>query len=118
MTIPTWAVRGAKVVCIHELDDNIGFPVPHRIPMLGEILTISRVVDPKPGDIGYDGVCLTFDEIPEEQTSHGYTAKCSYALNCFQPLVTLRQDIRMFKSMLRDMPQETRLDRLMELLNE
>jgi hypothetical protein len=94
MTIPSWARVGVKVVCIH--------PCNHLIK--DATYTIVRFDD------------LIDDELivvePYPNTTHAFVAER------FRPLVTRtqEQDVRAIKSALRDMPAETRLDRLLELL--
>lgn len=113
MTIPSWAVRGAMCVCI--LDDwdcryieAIGLKAPTRLPMLNEVLTIYMVTPPN--NIVVSWPVLYFEE----------TGPYGYAIKNFRPLVTRtqEQDVRALKSMLRDMPAESRLDRLLEALDE
>lgn len=69
----------------------------------------------------YTCVGLRLEEVinPEVKTTHGFMER-SYEAEYFRPLVTKTQeeDVRAIKSALRDMPAETRLDRLAELMSE
>lgn len=75
--IPSWAVRGAKVVCIEAdwIPDEQPL-MPPRLPCLHEVLTIADIVDV--------GDCwLAFDEIAGDWFFH---------VDSFRPLVTRSQE--------------------------
>jgi len=97
--LSSWMRAGVKVVCIGECSDAIfsPFPVPTRVPMLGEVLTIATVRCSEPhigGQVGPyvvlngGGVFFTFDEIPEEQTAEGVTALFRWSATKFRPLIS------------------------------
>lgn len=96
MSVPSWAHVGVKVVCIH--------PCNHLIK--DATYTIVRFDD------------LIDDELivvePYPNTMHAFVAER------FRPLITRiqEQDVAAIKSMLRELPAETRLDRLLEALDE
>jgi hypothetical protein len=107
MSVPSWARVGAKVVCVDdgtEIEpewDNVDIPSPY----VGAIVTIENA------GVADDGVVvLRFVEYPD--------AECP--IKDYRPLITRTQaqDVRAIKSMLRELPAETRLDRLLEALDE
>ena len=113
---PSWAKVGAKVVCIDGTPDA---PRSHlsdyksSLPVKGQTYTLGAAVDPA---YWYRGPRVAVAELPHIQYEYDY----GWHLSRFRPLVTKTQaeDVRAFKSMLRDMPATERLDRLAELMNE
>lgn len=100
-----WAKVGVQCVCIN---DDFGcmtfgeYCIPTRIPMIGEILTISRI------DIGWDGICLGFEEIPISQADGPLRAEfILYSVRCFRPLLKRKTDISIFQNMLLPAPGPT-----------
>jgi hypothetical protein len=89
--IPAWAVRGARVVCVHE--------VPDFGPRLREICTISGV------DIDRKG-CWLFLEGYDDwvPTAPGQNTRHSFLPRNFRPLVSTKskaEDLAMFRDLIR-----------------
>ncbi len=114
--LASWMRAGVKVVCITECFDAIlsPLPVPTRVPMLGEVLTIATVRCSEPhigGQVGPylvlngGGVFFTFDEIPEAQSAEGVTAWFRWRADMFRPLITTEvseeADVALFASALK-----------------
>lgn len=106
-----WAVPGAKCVCI---DDDfqalitVGqYSIPHRLPMLNEVLTVAsaNICDGNGHGGVIGGVFLTFDEIEERQHDGPLSAVITWRADCFRPLVERRTDISVFTAMLTDQRQ-------------
>jgi hypothetical protein len=77
---------GRQVVCIAD-DWYSPYPVPTRLPMKNEVLTIDAIE-------ARDGKCyLAFAEIPHEQRAEGWSAIITYAASCFRPVITLDDDM-------------------------
>ena len=101
----TWAKPGVKCVCV---DDNwkeefMGRPVPSRVPMINEVLTVRQVfsADMWPGLIIPGGLVMSFDELGDEGCWF-------YAVAHFKPLVTRtqEQDLEQFIPLLSTKPHE------------
>ena len=101
--LPSWAVRGARVVCV-----NAEFALPDgpltRQPMANEVLTISSCAyeERKVHDFFScpAGVFLTFDEVP---VSVGNWHGIRWPIEHFRPIVTLgseAQDLAHFRKYL------------------
>lgn len=87
MTIPSWAVRGAKVVCVDAFIDAARH---HKIivPLVqNEVYTI-REVTPRP-----DGVGILLDEIVNEKSVVFPDLEYAYRIQRFRPLIALEDDI-------------------------
>lgn len=103
----SWAKVGAKVVCVRigrlsEDEINSGFL------RLRTVYTIEGTFN----DGDRTGLIL------EESLFTNHGKRIGYDLRRFRPVHTLRSDIRMVKSLVREMPASERLDRVLELLNE
>lgn len=100
-----WAKPGVKCQCINADWQNVSGTSVAPLAQLGHIYTIRDT------EMRLGRLCLCFMELPPD---HGYQA------TSFRPLVTRtqEQDVRAIKSMLRELPAETRLDRLLEALDE
>lgn len=91
--IPSWAVRGAKAVCVADRW-NLTCDELHRLPMIGEVLTVEGCFEDE------RGAGLWFEEIPVHQ------GLCSvphyWAVEAFRPLVTRsqEQDMAIFRPIL------------------
>jgi len=93
-------VVGQQVVCINDKWPEItllGVLFPPRVPMINEVLTISKI---EPSRFGDDGVYLQFTEIPSIQSSQHVTAEVTYTHTHFAPLNMRETDISVFKAML------------------
>lgn len=97
MTLPAWAFRGARVVCIKACDDG---------PALRERCVISEVIDDARGPFapyayieGYDG-WIAVSESKRKRTG--------YSVWHFRPLVTRsqEQDMAIFRPILDQVPVE------------
>lgn len=98
-----WAKPGVKCQCIIDAWFNIE---DNERPLIkkGDVLEIDGV------DVHKSvGVILSFVGLPKDHW---------YNVQAFRPLHTVRRDVRAIKSMLRELPAETRLDRLLEALDE
>ncbi|MFC0809097.1 hypothetical protein ACFHWW_27265 [Ensifer sp. P24N7] len=98
-----WAVPGAQCVCIKDEFGHVefmGYIVPVRVPMMGEILTVSAVIADE------RGVFLSFEEIPVRQCDGPLSAEARYAVECFRPLTKRKTDISIFKRMLTPAPKD------------
>lgn len=94
-----WAEPGVECVCINPDFNGLltvnGWTVPHRLPVLNEILTVSSV------RLLGDEIYLTFKEIPVDQTAGGLTGyDITWKADCFRPLRKRKTDISVFKAML------------------
>ncbi|WP_284388814.1 hypothetical protein [Devosia yakushimensis] len=100
----SWARPGAECVCIDDAWDMPAFyKVPHRLPMLNELLTVAAV-QAKRGE-----VWLKFSEIPDDQSCDGQrSVDIWYISTSFRPIIkpTVEQDIALFKHHLDQVPAE------------
>jgi hypothetical protein len=101
MSVPSWARVGAKVVCVSEAGRIIDGFTLEDAPKIGGVYTIEGHEADEDGE-----VFLYLCEFPLGATN----------IRNLRPVNTLRVDVRAIKSMLRELPAETRLDRLLELL--
>ena len=103
-SLPSWAVRGAKVVCIFDDWEQLpGLPpIPARQPMLNEVLTIREVMTTDHFNaaqhlllyIGQMRCLLSFEEL-----GHGWL----YLSHRFRPLVSTKteaEDVALIKSLI------------------
>lgn len=82
MSIPSWAVKGAKVVCV---DDTAAVRwADGEAPVLGAIYTIDRVRVLLSGTVVLDLVELRRHPI---SIAH-HSGQCGYGIRRFRPLVT------------------------------
>jgi hypothetical protein len=107
LSIPSWVRPGAQCICTFGTW-HAPLPVPVRVPMLNEILTIadSRITDP----IVFEGfafpasVGLAFQEIPLVQSAEGVTAEVWWSVTGFKPLTktgaTQADDVALFSWLL------------------
>lgn len=109
----TWAAAGVKCVCIN---DDWGYLPPFlnnaaRLPMINEVLTIKSVsLGFSPHDfIAHVG--LTFAETP-------LPFGVLFAAANFRQLVSLKDDVRMFREIAHRMTPTERLDRMLELMDD
>lgn len=100
--IPSWAVVGAKVVCVNSIADK-GPWVPMEPINKGEILTIRGVRTTSMGV----GLYFLEKRHPVVETTHGEMER-SYLLHNFKPLVakTLEEDMEMFVPLLKTVREE------------
>lgn len=110
MAYHDWKV-GDQVVCVNDdwtiLISGEGWELPIRQPMLGEILTITRL-DAGLGELGTgreDGVFLEFAEIECRQTSGGFSAELRWNAAFFRKLQKRDTDIGVFTAMLNSQKQ-------------
>lgn len=98
----SWAVPGAKVVCIKDGKWS-GRPIT-RVPFKGEVLTIREVYT----SAFYGGAFLRFNEFVSEKNYTGI--EYGYAAMRFRPLITRtqRQDATMFRQLIGKMSPEER----------
>lgn len=90
-SIPSWAVRGAKVVCVRTIDTCAYPEVPY--PTVGATYTVARVGH---GDEDGDAI-ITVDEI-DSRDGEGFDV--GYSLACFRPAVEPKsevEDVALFK---------------------
>lgn len=114
--LASWMRAGVKVVCIDDdfSLEGVALPVPTRLPMLNEVLTIAKVftedeVDLVVGSfslVSEAGVYFTFLEIPEDQSANGVRCTCiTWHSDNFRPLITTEvseeADVALFASALR-----------------
>lgn len=78
--IPSWAIKGAKVVCISD-DWRLNDALPIRVPTVREVFTIEFVA------LDSDGVLLGLVEYPAE--ADGFWC---FEVENFAPLVTRSQE--------------------------
>jgi len=95
--VPSWAVKGQPVVCIND-DWETWLPIPTRVPMLNEVLTISGVMVRRTSVLMLNrlflaGVFLYFDEIPARQAALGLDGGVSWSVTAFRPLTRATTDI-------------------------
>jgi len=104
----SWVKPGAKCVCIDAVFVAPRAEVP--LPIKNTIYTVARVDERFPY-----GLCVELSELPPIPGGPLW-----WAIRRFRPLITRtqEQDVRAIKSLLRDLPDETRLDRIAELLND
>ena len=111
-TSPSWAVPGARVVCVDDSWNKIG---PSRVPMLHEVLTIKDVLTR--ADYAAVGVdCVPACTLSFTELGHDWT----FNANCFRPTTPTRteaEDVRMIKDLTTPMTPIERLDRLKEMLD-
>lgn len=111
-TIPSWAVPGARVVCVDDSWNRIG---PDRVPMLHEVLTIKEVLTR--ADYAAVGVnCVPACTLAFVELGHDWT----FNSNCFRPTVPIRteaEDTAMFKRIAYGTTIVERLDLLKEKLD-
>lgn len=100
----SWAVVGKQCVCINDdwqdgLAMAFGFTPPARVPMINEVLTISEVAT----DADYPlaillpgGAALGFHEM-----GHDFM----FAIAHFRPLITKKDDVALFQSIVQDQPE-------------
>lgn len=106
MSIPSWAVSGAKVICIATL--WFSPPEPgYTNPAIGDILTIRD---------------LNFSR-KRQKWGASFTEKYIddiYGLDYFRPLITktAEEDAAMIRRLVDEMPVHSRLERVEELLNQ
>lgn len=102
----TWAVPGAKCVCIKDEWGGWtfdGLSIPTRVPMLHEVLTVAAV--------NADGpmLYLSFHEIPLHQEDSRGARKIFgdvwWNVEYFRPLNQRRTDISIFKKLLAPAPK-------------
>lgn len=104
--LPSWAARGQQCVCIND-DWDVPLPVPTRVPMLNEILTIAdvRLVVERHAVLGcwfLPGIFLAFDEIPLTQSAGDVDgANIWWRIGSFRPLIRIRKsrahDVALFE---------------------
>lgn len=104
MSVPSWARVGAKVVMVDGSADLDGDTFA-----TGRIYIIKAITE----EFSEPAIKCHRDDQPAIGMEWS-------RLSRFRPLVirTQEQDVRAIKSMLRDMPAESRLDRLLEALGE
>lgn len=119
MTVPSWARVGAKVICVNvEILPHQKASTYRRSSLdqlkVGATYTISGIGH---ASTGRPGLWLA-EASCTWKWKDGREA--GFDMTRFRPIVTRtqEQDVRTIKSMLRDMPAESRLDRLLEELNE
>jgi len=83
MSIPSWAYRGAKVVCVKNFPRAEVEGVNH--PHVNSVYTI-REIDPVP-----PGDCIRLAEVIGHICLDGHEA--SWGIECFRPLITQSDDI-------------------------
>ena len=108
-SVPPWAKRGTQVVCISDGGWETSLPIPTRVPMVGEILTIAavRVYDKDhrfANLVSLAGAYLAFDEIPLRQTADGLSADLYWDIGAFRPLIksdtSMDHDVALFEKFL------------------
>jgi len=113
MSIPSWVRVGAKVVCVNDDPNLMRVNAVH--PGLdglskNSIYTISGTyIDPWVRCLMVRLVEITRRFEPMADGEAGFI------VSRFRPVQTLRQDVRMVKALIRQMPASKRLDRLREL---
>lgn len=108
--IPSWAVRGAKVVCVN-VGPATSISVYSAMPGKGQIYTIRRVnANFSFWDGSYPAVWL--DEVVRDESLYGPDADFPFGLWRFRPLVTRSQDqdIEQFRKLLTNLPADLLLD--------
>jgi len=98
MSIPSWAVRGAKVVCVYN---HVEHPRPGEVfPAKGQIYTIREVA---PSEKFPDEAIAAFAELENPLLRKGGKAEAMFRLKYFRPLVprSQEQDVAIFAPMLK-----------------
>lgn len=93
MSLPVWAIAGAKVVCIEEAWEapSADVDIPSFAPGYRDVLTIARA------DAGF----LFFVELPELWAlPDGRVGEISWPVACFRPLATFESDQELFAPLL------------------
>lgn len=112
-----WAAPGVRCVCVNDDWPELlagGEVLPTRVPMLGEVLTITHIGEgdgrhPWSGEAG--GLYLAFAEIPtRQQTADCVFEGISWRANCFQPLIERKTDISVFTKILERAPADQRVE--------
>jgi hypothetical protein len=87
--VPSWARKGAKVVCIGGWEHRGGYG-DEVLPEVGETYTIRTVEFSLDGD-----VCLRLEEIVNARRSYSTGLdECQFYVGRFRPLVTLEDDVK------------------------
>lgn len=112
-----WAAPGVRCVCVDDdwpwiRDGDSMLPV--RVPMLGEVLTVTRIEEgdgdgPGRGDVG--SLYLFFAEIPTCDEGPGIRVdSVSWRADCFEPLVERKTDISVFTDILDSASADRRVE--------
>lgn len=115
--IPSWARRGAKVVCVADSWTDVVWG--ETAPTKGSVLTIREI---RGSFSSRGGLDLMFEEIVNRPLAYyDGTLECGFHHSRFRPLITRteQQDLALFTPMLDDAPTVLeRLDRIAERLDE
>lgn len=110
---PTWAVPGAKVVCVDDAWNKGG---PTRLPMLREVLTIKEVLTRD----DYAAVGVSYVIPPVVLSFHELGHDWTFNAGNFKPLAEPKSeahDVALFEDIVRGMSLVERLDRIAETLD-
>lgn len=98
MSIPSWAVKGAKVVCVdaEPLDNHTWHP--SEAPKAGAVYTVARAF------IHNGDAIVHLAELARELVSRKlWGPECGYAIERFRPLIlrSQEQDMELFHPLLK-----------------